>query len=193
MHSRIRWRRMSNYCSTFKLIQKFSMIYMSTGNSSTPYSCGLLRNKTRALPPTPGEYMGTRRASSTRDYRRGPEPYRSAYRDRDRGLDRDRDRGYSSRYDDRDRDRDRERYDRPSDRDRGYDQGAYDRDRERDPYTRDDWRDRRSPPPARSNAGGRYSPDRRRRSYSASPPRPSSPPRPPARDYPAAANSDRRW
>ncbi|KLO10172.1 RNA-binding domain-containing protein, partial [Schizopora paradoxa] len=153
----------------------------------------------RAHSPTPGEYMGTRR-SSTREYRRGPEPYRSAYRDRDRGYDRDRDRdrGYSSRYDDRDRDRDRERdrYDRHSDRDRGYDQPAYEsRDREREPYPREEWRDRRSPPPARSTGGGgRYSPDRRRRSYSASPPRGSSPTRPPARDYPPpASNGDRRW
>jgi len=154
----------------------------------------------RAHSPTPGEYMGTRRAS-TRDFRKGPEPYRSAYRERDRERGYDRDRGYSSRYDDRDRDRDRERYDRydrdrVSDRDRGYDHAGHEsRDRERDPYARDDWRDRRSPPPARSNGGGRYSPDRRRRSYSASPPRGSSPTRPPARDYPptAPANGDRRW
>ncbi|KAJ7265836.1 hypothetical protein B0H12DRAFT_172289 [Mycena haematopus] len=72
------------------------------------------------------------------------------------------------------------------------------RDRDRDPYGRDnrdsrDWRERRSPPPSR---GGRYSPDRRRRSYSRSPPRGGSP----RRDYdaPAAAPvaappADARW
>ncbi|KAJ7283381.1 hypothetical protein C8J57DRAFT_1709799 [Mycena rebaudengoi] len=62
---------------------------------------------------------------------------------------------------------------RDSYRDRDYRDRDRDRrsDRDRDPYGRDnrdsrDWRDRRSPPPSR---GGRYSPDRRRRSYSRSP------------------------
>ncbi|KAJ7873381.1 hypothetical protein B0H14DRAFT_2720496 [Mycena olivaceomarginata] len=83
---------------------------------------------------------------------------------------------------------------RDSYRDRDYGR----RDRDRDPYGRDnrdsrDWRERRSPPPSR---GGRYSPDRRRRSYSRSPPRGGSP----RRDYdaPAAAPvaappADARW
>ncbi|KAJ7067926.1 hypothetical protein C8F01DRAFT_1207627 [Mycena amicta] len=67
-------------------------------------------------------------------------------------------------------------------------------DKERDPYGRDtrDWRERRSPPP---QARGRYSPDRRRRSYSRSPPRGSSPRR--EYDAPAAAPlappPDSRW
>ncbi|KAF8351000.1 hypothetical protein F5887DRAFT_912910 [Amanita rubescens] len=72
-------------------------------------------------------------------------------------------------------------------RDRDYRRGGGggERDRDRDPYGRDnrDWRDRRSPPPRR------YSPDynRRRRSYSRSPPRGSSPSR--AREYEAPSNA----
>jgi len=110
--------------------------------------------------PTPGEYMGHRR-------RRG----RDTYSSRDYRDDRD---DYS-----RDR-RDRDPYYRRSDRD----------DRDRDHYGRDsrDWRDRRSPPPARGG-GGRYSPDyRRRRSYSRSPPRGSSPARG-GRDYDAPSTT----
>jgi len=67
--------------------------------------------------PTPGEYMGHRRA--------GRDSYRGNYRDRERG-DRDD-------YRDRDRDRYRDRSPRRHDRDRR------DRDSDRD------WRDRRSP------------------------------------------------
>lgn len=106
--------------------------------------------------PTPGEYMG---------HRRGGDNYRGG---RDSGRDR--------------RDEYRER-----DRDYGRDHGR-DRDRDRDPYGRDnrDWRDRRSPPPARGG-GGRYSPEpRRRRSYSRSPVRGSDRDR---RDY--DTNGDR--
>ena len=124
----------------------------------------------RPQAPTPGEYMGHRRRRG-RDTYSGREDrvddYRGSggdtYRDRDR-----RDRGG-------DRDREREPY-------RSYDRD----DRDRDTYGRDrDWRDRRSPPPARS----RYSPEyRRRRSYSRSPPRGSSP-APRARDYDAAPSS----
>ena len=123
--------------------------------------------------PTPGEYMGHRRrddypprnsyyGGGRSDYGGGRESYR----------DRDRDHGYGgSRYG---RDRDRDPYGRDS------------RDSHRD---RDNWRDRRSPPPSR---GGRYSPDygRRRRSYSRSPPRGSSP----RRDYDAPADGgSSRW
>ncbi|KAF8211547.1 hypothetical protein K438DRAFT_1903489 [Mycena galopus ATCC 62051] len=87
---------------------------------------------------------------------------------------------------------------RDSYRDSYRDRDSGRRDRDRDPYGRDsrdsrDWRERRSPPPSR---GGRYSPDRRRRSYSRSPPRGGSP----RRDYdaPAAAPvaappADARW
>jgi len=82
---------------------------------------------------------------------------------------------------------------RDSYRDRDYRDRDYRRsDRDRDPYGRDsrDWRERRSPPPSR---GGRYSPDRRRRSYSRSPPRGASPRR--EYDAPAAAPvaADPRW
>ncbi|KAJ7122839.1 hypothetical protein C8R44DRAFT_621036, partial [Mycena epipterygia] len=99
--------------------------------------------------PTPGEYMGHRRAG-TRDSYQGRDS-RDSYRDRDSYRERD-----------------------------------TRRDRDRDPYGRDsrDWRERRSPPPSR---GGRYSPDRRRRSYSRSPPRGSSPAR---RDYDAKREYD---
>ncbi|KAJ6567275.1 hypothetical protein DFH09DRAFT_1034413 [Mycena vulgaris] len=117
--------------------------------------------------PTPGEYMGHRR-SGTRD----------TYQGRDSRDSRDT----------RDSYRDRDSY-RERDTRRGGD---------RDPYGRDnrdsrDWRERRSPPPSR---GGRYSPDRRRRSYSRSPPRGSSPRR--EYDAPAAAPvsaspADARW
>lgn len=86
----------------------------------------------------------------------------------------------------------RDREPRDSYRDREYRGGGGggggrggDRDRDRDPYGRDnrDWRDRRSPPPRR------YSPDynRRRRSYSRSPPRGSSPAR--AREYDAPSSA----
>ena len=94
--------------------------------------------------PTPGEYMGHRRAP------------RDSYRDRDR------DRDY-----------------RRSDRDRD----PYGRDRDRE-----NWRERRSPPPSR---GGRYSPDynRRRRSFSRSPPRGNSP----RRDYDVPEGGGSRW
>lgn len=103
------------------------------------------------------------------------------------------------------RDRDRDYRDSNRDRDRDYRRGDRDRDRDRDNYGRDrDWRDRRSPAPAKS---GRYSPEhRRRRSYSRSPPpRGSSPPRGSdrnGRDYdtpastsaaPAAAADTTRW
>ncbi|KAH8074930.1 hypothetical protein BXZ70DRAFT_1056354 [Cristinia sonorae] len=116
--------------------------------------------------PTPGEYMGHRR-------RRGRDTYSGGGGGRDYRDDR---------YDDyRDR-RDRDPYSRRyHDRD----------DRDRDYYGRDgrDWRDRRSPPPARGG-GGRYSPDyRRRRSYSRSPPRGSSPaPARASRDYDGPSN-----
>ncbi|KIM42787.1 hypothetical protein M413DRAFT_18510 [Hebeloma cylindrosporum] len=96
------------------------------------------------------------------------------------------------RDDRRDRDRDRDYRDSNRDRDRDYRRGDRDRDRDRDNYGRDrDWRDRRSPAPAKS---GRYSPDhRRRRSYSRSPPpRGSSPPRGSernGRDYDAPAST----
>ncbi|KAF7301580.1 RNA-binding domain-containing protein [Mycena indigotica] len=117
--------------------------------------------------PTPGEYMGHRRA--TRDSYvggRDSRDSRDSYRERDRDRDRD--------YRDRDRDSRRDTKDR-------------------DPYGRDggrgDWRERRSPPP---QSRGRYSPDRRRRSYSRSPPRGSSPRR--EYDAPAAAApADSRW
>ncbi|KAJ7762828.1 RNA-binding domain-containing protein [Mycena maculata] len=116
--------------------------------------------------PTPGEYMGHRRSGAGRD----------SYHGRDAGAGRD----------SRDSYRDRDSRDSYRDRDTRRDP------RDRDPYGRDsrDWRERRSPPPSR---GGRYSPDRRRRSYSRSPPRGSSP----RRDYdvaPAAAPvADARW
>jgi transformer-2 protein len=87
----------------------------------------------------------------------------------------------------RDSGRDRRDDYRERDRDHGRDYGR-DRDRDRDPYGRDsrDWRDRRSPPPARGG-GGRYSPEpRRRRSYSRSPVRGSDRDR---RDY--DTNGDR--
>jgi len=67
--------------------------------------------------PTPGEYMGHRRA--------GRDSYRGNYRDRERDRD--------DNYRDRDRDRHRDRSPRRHDRDRR------DRDSDRD------WRDRRSP------------------------------------------------
>lgn len=79
------------------------------------------------------------------------------------------------------------------DRDYDRDRGDYGRERDRDPYGRDnrDWRERRSPPPARGG-GGRYSPDyRRRRSYSRSPPRGASPHRGGGRDYDAPAPETR--
>jgi len=93
----------------------------------------------RAHAPTPGEYMGHRRA--------GRDSYRGSYRDRERG-DRDRDDHYRDR--DRDRDRFRDRSPRRHDRDRR------DRDSDRD------WRDRRSP---RAHSPDR----KRRRSFSRSP------------------------
>lgn len=105
---------------------------------------------------------------------------------RRRGRDTYSSRDYrDDRYDDH-RDSHRERRDRdPYSR-------RYDRDdRDRDGYGRDnrDWRDRRSPPPARGG-GGRYSPDyRRRRSYSRSPPRGSSPSRNERREFDAPASS----
>ena len=122
--------------------------------------------------PTPGEYMGHRR-------RRGRDTYSGReYRD-DRYDD------YRDSYRDR---RDRDPYSRRYERD----------ERDRDGYGRDnrDWRDRRSPPPARGGGRG-YSPDyRRRRSYSRSPPRGSSPARA-ARDYDAPAGAanggEPRW
>ncbi|KAI5124887.1 hypothetical protein M0805_007317 [Coniferiporia weirii] len=134
--------------------------------------------------PTPGEYMGHRRAAGNdrdsrdreppRGYRDrgGRDSYRDAYRDRDSR------RGYDDRYG---------RYAEPSDR-----------DRDRDPYGREsrDWR-RRSPPPPPPR---RYSPERRRRSYSRSPPRGSSPVRGGVRDYDVAVpppssgmNGEPRW
>ncbi|THH27720.1 hypothetical protein EUX98_g6467 [Antrodiella citrinella] len=126
--------------------------------------------------PTPGEYMGHRR-------RRGRDTYSGSGSGRDyRGDDRD------DYYRDR---RDRDPYSRRHDRD----------DRDRDHYGRDnrDWRDRRSPPPARGG-GGRYSPDyRRRRSYSRSPPRGSSPARggrdfdPPSTTGATAGGAEPRW
>ncbi|KAJ7047764.1 hypothetical protein C8F04DRAFT_1060039 [Mycena alexandri] len=120
--------------------------------------------------PTPGEYMGHRRSGARDSYQGGGGGGggRDSYRDRD-SYRGDRDRDYGRRGGDR------------------------------DPYGRDnrdsrDWRERRSPPPSR---GGRYSPDRRRRSYSRSPPRGSSP----RRDYDAApvaapvaaSPADARW
>ncbi|KAJ7499327.1 hypothetical protein FB451DRAFT_34359 [Mycena latifolia] len=120
--------------------------------------------------PTPGEYMGHRRAGARDSYHGGRDgradfrDSRDSYRDRDRDSYRDRDTR-----------------------------------RERDPYGRDnrdsrDWRERRSPPPSR---GGRYSPDRRRRSYSRSPPRGGSPRRdydaPPAAAPVSASPADARW
>ncbi|KDQ65030.1 hypothetical protein JAAARDRAFT_43836 [Jaapia argillacea MUCL 33604] len=124
--------------------------------------------------PTPGEYMGHRRRRDNRDSYYGRDSrdgYRDSYRDSRRGG------GYSGGYD---RDRDYDRGDRDYGRDRDY-------DRDRDLYGRDnrDWRDRRSPAPARGG-GGRYSPEyRRRRSYSRSPPRGSSPTK--GREYDAPA------
>ncbi|THH12334.1 hypothetical protein EW145_g6 [Phellinidium pouzarii] len=129
--------------------------------------------------PTPGEYMGHRRAPTGRERERGDrrEPYgRDVYRDRDVRRD----------YDDRDRYERLDRFDRYAER-----------DRDRDPYGREsrDWR-RRSPPPLPR----RYPDDRRRRSYSRSPPRGSSPVRGGSiRDYDAppppsgAINGDPRW
>ncbi|KAE9388033.1 RNA-binding domain-containing protein [Gymnopus androsaceus JB14] len=121
--------------------------------------------------PTPGEYMGHRRATREGNYAGS-----SSGGGRDRERDRDRD-YYRESTRDSYRDRDR-------------------RDRDRDYYGRDsrdarDWRERRSPPPSRS---GRYSPEyRRRRSYSRSPPRGSSPSRP-AREYEAPPPAvDARW
>ncbi|KAJ7367891.1 hypothetical protein DFH08DRAFT_829689 [Mycena albidolilacea] len=103
--------------------------------------------------PTPGEYMGHRRSAARDSYHGGGGGGGGGGRDSYRDSYRDRDYGR--------------------------------RDRDRDPYGRDnrdsrDWRERRSPPPSR---GGRYSPDRRRRSYSRSPPRGGSP----RRDYDAPA------
>lgn len=132
--------------------------------------------------PTPGEYMGHRRTIGREpDRRERGGPYRDSYRDRD----------YRRDYDDRDRYYDRDRIER-------YDRYA-ERDRERDPYGRDrDWR-RRSPPPLMRRG---YSPERRRRSYSRSPPRGSSPmgiPRAREYDLPpppppgSALNGDPRW
>jgi len=95
--------------------------------------------------PTPGEYMGHRRSRPARD-----SAGYGRYRDRD-------DRDYRDSY----RDRSPRR--------------VHERDRDR--YGRDnrDWRDRRSPSPARGGGKG-YSPEyRRRRSYSRSPPRGGSP------------------
>ncbi|KAJ7672877.1 hypothetical protein B0H17DRAFT_1170810 [Mycena rosella] len=124
--------------------------------------------------PTPGEYMGHRRSGARESYHGGRDSRDTNPRD----------------YRDRDRDSYREREREPR------------RGGERDPYGRDnrdgrdtrDWRERRSPPPSR---GGRYSPDRRRRSYSRSPPRGASP----RRDYDApppvapvsASPVDARW
>jgi transformer-2 protein len=114
--------------------------------------------------------MGHRRAAGRDFDRRERGPYREPYSRRDR---------YDDRYERYDR---HDRYDRYSDRDR-------------DPYGRDrDWR-RTSPPTMRRG----YSPDRRRRSYSRSPPRGTSPMGARVRDYdlPApsasAPNGDHRW
>ncbi|KAJ7229053.1 hypothetical protein GGX14DRAFT_416480 [Mycena pura] len=116
--------------------------------------------------PTPGEYMGHRRSARDSYYGRdGRDGGRDSFKD-----------SYRDREPNRDRDRDRD----------------FRRDRDRDPYGRDsrDWRERRSPPPP---SRGRYSPDRRRRSYSRSPPRGGSP----RRDYdapaPVAGQADGRW
>ncbi|KIJ37430.1 hypothetical protein M422DRAFT_60986 [Sphaerobolus stellatus SS14] len=150
--------RMSTVEEASRCVQELNGIDLNGRRIRVDYSV-----TDRPHAPTPGEYMGHRRSSATREPG-GRDSYRGS--DRDRGEYRDRDRDFRDYRDD-------PRYER-----RGY--SSYDRERDRDPYGRDsrEWRERRSPPPR-----GRYSPPpspRRRRSYSRSPPRGSgsSPPKP---------------
>lgn len=164
--------RMATIEDATKCIQELNGVELNGRRIRVDYSV-----TERPHQPTPGEYMGHRRRGDGDSYRGGGggggggrDSYRDSYR-RDDYRDRD--------YRERDRD-----YGRDRDRESG-------RDRDRDPYGRDnrDWRDRRSPPPARGG-GGRYSPEpRRRRSYSRSPVRGSGGDRE-RRDY-DAPNGDR--
>lgn len=159
--------RMSSVEEATRCVQELNGIDLNGRNIRVDYS---VTNKPHA--PTPGEYMGHRRAPR--------DSYRDSYRGGGGGGGRDSFRdSYRDSYRDRDSNRDYDRDYRRDDRDRDYYGGGRDRE----------WRDRRSPPPRR------YSPDyRRRRSYSRSPPRGSSPRR--AADYdapPAPAPTDARW